>query len=240
MARDAPASVVGKVIGPIGYGLMGMDLCLPTAPSIRSSTLSIKGAYDAKTHQPDGSPEGIRTSVNQALAILSGVKKIDIFECARVDPNVPIETSIAALVGLVNEEKIGGIGISEVGAGTIRRAHKVHRIAAAEIELVLFTVEACHELNIPIIAYSPLGRDWLTGKIRKYSDLASTDTRHLPPRFQPEVFDYTVKLVEARVRENVQDVVLKEGELGEIGNSLKGFVVKGERYGGVHERSLNL
>jgi pyridoxine 4-dehydrogenase len=115
--------------------------------------LSIKGAYDPKTHTPDGSPEGIRASVGEALKVLNGVKNIDIFECARVDPNVPIETSVRALAELVKEGKIGGIGLSEVNANTIRRAHAVHPIAAVEVELSLFTTDpltngvadTCHE-----------------------------------------------------------------------------------------------
>jgi pyridoxine 4-dehydrogenase len=103
--------------------------------------LSIKGAYDAKTHTPNCSPEGIRASVGEALRVLDGVKKIDIFECARVDPKVPIETSVRAMAELVKEGKIGGIGLSEVSANTIRRAHAVHPIAAVEIELSLFTTD---------------------------------------------------------------------------------------------------
>lgn len=101
--------------------------------------LSIKGAYNPRTHTPDGSPEGIRASVKEALKILGGRIKIDVFECARVDPKVPIETSVKALAELVEIGKIGGIGLSEVSASTIRRAHAVHPIAAVEIELSLFT-----------------------------------------------------------------------------------------------------
>lgn len=85
--------------------------------------------------------------------MLDGTAKIDVFECARVDPKVPIETSVGALAELVKEGKIGGIGLSEVNANTIRRAHAVHPIAAVEIELSLFTpdpltngvVDTCHE-----------------------------------------------------------------------------------------------
>jgi pyridoxine 4-dehydrogenase len=114
--------------------------------------LSIKGAYDIRTG-PDGSPEGIRASVEEAVKVLGGTKTIDIFECARVDPNVPIETSVEALAELVKEGKVGGIGLSEVGANTIRKAHAVHPISAVEIELSLFTpdpldngiADACHE-----------------------------------------------------------------------------------------------
>ncbi|OJJ07659.1 hypothetical protein ASPVEDRAFT_142397 [Aspergillus versicolor CBS 583.65] len=328
MARVAATNIVGKAIGPIGYGLMGF--CRPWAPveySVATEVmktalqqgstfwnaglhygtptanslhllkyyftqypedadkvvLSVKGAYNVATHTPDCSPEGIRASVDQALAILDGVKKIDVFECARVDPNVPLETSIGTLAQLVKEGKIGGIGISEASAATIRRAHAVHPIAAAEIELSLFTTEplqngiaeTCHELNIPLIAYSPLGRGWLTGQIRKYSDLGETDMRRMLPRFQPDVFDNNFKIVEAveaiaqrknatvaqvaiawvraqgaipipgattegRVLENYRDVALTVDELEEIERGLQSLAVLGDRYGGRHEKLLNL
>ena len=115
--------------------------------------LSIKGAFDMK-EGPNGSPEGIRASVEDAIKVLPpSVKSIDIFQCARVDPDVQIETSVQALAELVQEGKIGGVGLSEANANTIRRAHAVHPIAAVEIELSLFTpdplrngiVETCHE-----------------------------------------------------------------------------------------------
>ena len=114
--------------------------------------LSIKGAFTLEKG-PTGSPEGIRASVEEALKVLGGTKTIDIFEMARVDPNVPIETSLKALGELVEEGKIGGIGLSEVSGSTIRKAHAVHPIAAVEVELSLFTpdplhngiVDACHE-----------------------------------------------------------------------------------------------
>ncbi|KAK7739263.1 hypothetical protein SLS62_011252 [Diatrype stigma] len=183
--------------------------------------LSIKGAFGARTG-PDGSPEGIRASVDEAVKVLGGTKTIDIFECARVDPKVPIETSIGALAELVKEGKIGGIGLSEVSAATIRKAHAVHPIAGVEVELSLFTpdplhngiVETCHErprkntmgeafsnggntVGIPIIAYSPISRGWLTGELRKLDDLPADDFRRILPRFQPAVFDQNFKLVEA-------------------------------------------
>ncbi|KAI0848529.1 Aldo/keto reductase [Daldinia vernicosa] len=165
--------------------------------------LSIKGAFGMKTG-PDGSPEGIRASVEDALKVLGGTKTIDVFECARVDPKVPVETSIKALAELVKEGKIGGIGLSEVSANTIRKAYAVHPISAVEIELSLFTpdplhngvVDTCHELGIPIVAYSPISRGWLTGQLRKLDDLPQNDFRRMLPRFQPEVFDQNFKLVE--------------------------------------------
>ena len=115
--------------------------------------LSIKGAFQMK-EGPDCSPEGIRASVEDAITVLPpSVKTIDIFQCSRVDPNVPIETSVQALADLVREGKIGGVGLSEANANTIRRAYAVHPIAAVEIEMSLFTTDAlrngiadtCHE-----------------------------------------------------------------------------------------------
>ncbi|RYP26564.1 hypothetical protein DL768_011704 [Monosporascus sp. mg162] len=166
--------------------------------------LSIKGAFSPRTG-PDGSPEGIRASVEEAFRVLGGTKTIDIFECARVDPKVPIEASIGTLAKLVKEGKIGGIGLSEVSANTIRKAAAVHPIAGVEVEISLFTpdplhngvADTCHELGIPIIAYSPIGRGWLTGEIRKLDDLPADDFRRMLPRFKPEAFDQNFKLVEA-------------------------------------------
>ncbi|KAI0891096.1 Aldo/keto reductase [Annulohypoxylon nitens] len=165
--------------------------------------LSIKGCFSFQGG-PDGSPEGIRASVEEAIRVLDGTKSIDIFECARVDPKVPIETSIEAMAELVKEGKIGGIGLSEVGASTIRKAHAIHPISAVEIEMSLFTPDplhngisdTCHELGIPIAAYCPVGRGWLTGELRKLDDLAENDFRRALPRFKPEVFDQNFKLVE--------------------------------------------
>jgi pyridoxine 4-dehydrogenase len=119
--------------------------------------LSIKGAYHPKDG-PDGSSDGIRASVEEAVkALPPTIKPIDIFGCARVDPKVPIETSIKALAELVKEGKIRGVGLSEASANTIRKAHAVHPISAVEIELSLFTpdplhngiVEACQERTLP-------------------------------------------------------------------------------------------
>ncbi|KAK4111921.1 Aldo/keto reductase [Canariomyces notabilis] len=236
--------------------------------------LSIKGAYDPKTHTPDGSPEGIRASVGEALKVLNGVKNIDIFECARVDPNVPIETSVRALAELVKEGKIGGIGLSEVSANTIRRAHAVHPIAAVEVELSLFTTDpltngvadTCHELGIPLIAYSPISRGWLTGGFHKPEDIPANDMRRILPRFQPGVFEKNFKLVEAVERiakrrgttvaqlaiawvlrqgaipipGSTKDVPLTEQDLQEIQKLLDALPIAGERYGGQHEKLLNL
>jgi len=186
--------------------------------------LSIKGAFTMQTG-PNGSPEGVRASVEEACAVLGGVKKIDVFEMARVDPQFPIETSVKALAELVKEDKIGGIGLSEVSANTIRKAHAVHPVSAVEVELSMFTpdpltngiVDTCHErtchtyipcpgratdrivlVGIPVVAYSPIGRGFLSGEFRKLDDMPENDFRRIHmPRFQADAFDQNVKLVEA-------------------------------------------
>lgn len=131
--------------------------------------LSIKGAFDRETMSATGKPEDIRASVDEALRVLDGCKKIDVFEMARVDKKVPIEESIGALAALVDEGKIGGVGLSEVSEKTIRRAAKVTKIAAVEIELSLFTtdplnngiVDACHERESKHSAF-PLQRTFIS------------------------------------------------------------------------------
>ena len=126
------------------------------------------------------------------------------FECARVDPNTPVETSIQALAECVKAGKIGAISLSEVGAATIRKAAKIHPIACVEVEMSLWATDilengvasTCAELNIPIAAYSPLGRGFLTGQIKSPNDIPEGDFRKHLPRFQPEVFDENMKLVD--------------------------------------------
>lgn len=106
--------------------------------------LCIKGGFTGMPNGPNNTPEGVRASVEEAVRVLDGTKAIDIFECARVDPQVPVETTVKALDELVKEGKIHGIGLSEVNANTIRKAHAVHPISSVEIELSLFTPEPLH------------------------------------------------------------------------------------------------
>ena len=164
--------------------------------------LSIKGGMGAAG--PDCSRQGIKNSIENCLKILDGKKSIDIFKCARVDPKVDIEESIAAIADYVKAGKIGGVGLSEVNAKTIRRAHAVHPIAAVEVEFSLFSTDlkdngvgaTCAELGIPIIAYSPLSRGFLTGQVRSRDDIPDGDFRKALPRFQPGVFDENLQLVD--------------------------------------------
>jgi pyridoxine 4-dehydrogenase len=165
--------------------------------------LSIKGGIELGTFTPTGDKVGITRSVEDCLKILDGKKKIDIFECARVDLKVPIEETIGYLAEFVKAGKIGGIGLSETGAATIRRAAAVHPIVAVEVEFSLFSTDIqtndvasiCAELGIPIVAYSPLGRGFLTGQIKSFSDV--TETQKMGPRFHEENFHKNLELVDA-------------------------------------------
>ena len=165
--------------------------------------LSIKGAVGADSRSPDGSPEGVRRSVENCNRMLGGTKSIDVFECARKDPKVEIEVTVKALTDLVKEGLIGGIALSEVGPETIKRAAAVAPIAAVETEVSLWEANAfesgivatCAELGIPVVAYSPLGRGMLTGQIRRYEDIPEGDMRQHMPRYSPENFPKNMELV---------------------------------------------
>lgn len=135
--------------------------------------LSIKGGFKKGSMEVQGDKENVTRSIEECLNVLDGKKFIDIFECARVDPNVPIEETISYIAEYVKAGKIGAIGLSEASAENIRRAAKVHPIAAVEVELSLWSahifkngvVETCAELGIPIVAYSPLGNGFLVSII---------------------------------------------------------------------------
>ncbi|EEP78100.1 predicted protein [Uncinocarpus reesii 1704] len=165
--------------------------------------LSIKGCVGP--NGCDSSPAGVRRSVENCVRILDGTKGIDIFEAARIDKKVPIEETMRTFCELKDEGKIGGIGLSEVSAATIRRAAAVAPIAAVEVELSLWCTDpmengilsACTEFGIPLVAYSPLGRGFLTGQIRTADDLPEGDMRRQYPRFQPGAFEINLRLVDA-------------------------------------------
>lgn len=166
--------------------------------------LAIKGSRIPGSIEMDCSEAGIMRSVNECLRILGGTKSLDIFECARVDRNVPVEESIRVLARCVKEGKIKGIGLSEVKADTIRRAAKVHPIAQVEVELSLWSTNILHndiaktaaELGLPIIAYAPLSRGGLTASVvgKNPDDLPP----HLKifPRFQGETLAANLRLTQ--------------------------------------------
>ncbi|WP_454792957.1 aldo/keto reductase [Mycolicibacterium lutetiense] len=150
----------------------------------------------------DSSPASIRTAVEGSLRRL-GTDHIDLYYQHRLDRDTPIEETIGALAELVAEGKVGHIGLSEVGIETIRRAHAVHPIAALQSEYSLFTrdpedgiLDVLRENGIGFVAYSPLGRGFLTGQIRSVDDLADDDTRRDNPRFAGENFAVNLRLAD--------------------------------------------
>ena len=143
----------------------------------------------------DNSPAYMRKCCEESLARLQ-VDSIDLYYVHRADPRTPIEDTMNALADLVREGKIRGIGLSEVGADVLRRAHRVHPVTAIQSEYSLWTREperevlpACQELGVTFIAYSPLGRGFLTGSIESAQALAPDDFRLTSPRFQGQNFE---------------------------------------------------
>ena len=168
--------------------------------------ISIKGGLDVseKGMNIDGSEKGIRRSVDYCLKMLEGTgKTLDIYECCRVDPKVEIEETVGTLKKYVDEGKLGGISLSEVDEEHIRRAAKVAKIDAVEVEVSLWDTRvlhngvatACKELGIPIVAYSPLGKGFLTGQFKSHEDLPKDSMLRSFPRFQPENFQKNFELV---------------------------------------------
>lgn len=166
--------------------------------------LSVKGGANLDTMTSDSSPENLRRSVENIIAALGGHKKLDLFECARVDPRVPIEDTITTLAGFIKEGLFTHIGLSEVSAATLRRAAKVHPIAAAEIEVSPWTYEeetrkviaAAKELDVSVVAYSPMGSGFLTGAVT-LKHLDTLDIRNHLPRFQDDAYETNKKFVDA-------------------------------------------
>lgn len=148
-----------------------------------------------------GRPEYVRQACDASLARL-GIDTIDLYYQHRVDPETPIEETIGAMARLVDEGKVRHIGLSEAAPDTIRRAHSVHPIAALQTELSLWTRDAeavllplCRDLGITFVAYSPLGRGFLTGAFRSPGDLADDDWRRQNPRFAAGNFERNLALV---------------------------------------------
>ncbi|WPG99229.1 pyridoxal reductase [Acrodontium crateriforme] len=183
--------------------------------------ISIKGGTNKDTVIPNGSPENTRRSIQECIDVLGDKKKLDLWESARVDPKTPIEVTMRTAKEFIDAGKLGGISLSECSADTIRRAAKVVKISAVEVEFSLWSTEildngvaqACKELNIPIIAYSPLGRGFLTGQIKKFEDIPEDDFRRTVPRFQGENFTKNLELVK-----ELEKIAAKKGcKPGQVG-----------------------
>src|SRR5271165_358152 len=165
-----------------------------------------------------GKPEYVRSSCEASLKRL-GVDTIDLYYQHRVDPKTPIEDTVGAMAQLVREGKVRFLGLSEAAPSTIRRAHAVHPIAALQTEYSLWTrdpedevIHTTRELGIAFVAYSPLGRGFLTGQIKKFDDLAADDYRRLSPRFQGDNFQKNLDLV-ARVEQLAKEKNCTPGQL---------------------------
>jgi aryl-alcohol dehydrogenase-like predicted oxidoreductase len=148
-----------------------------------------------------GKPAYVQSACEASLKRL-GVETIDLYYQHRVDPETPIEETVGAMAKLVEQGKVRHLGLSEASSATLRRAGTVHKITALQSEYSLWTrdpeddvLATCRELGIGFVAYSPLGRGFLTGQIKKFDDLAPDDFRRFNPRFQGENFDKNLELV---------------------------------------------
>jgi len=157
---------------------------------------------DATRRTLSGKPEYVRSACEASLRRL-GVDVIDLYYLHRVDPATPVEETVGAMAGLVKEGKVRALGLSEATPENIRRAARVHPIAALQSEYSLWTrdpedgpLQACRELGITLVPYSPLGRGFLTGQLRTPADFAPDDFRRNNPRFQGENFQKNLELVE--------------------------------------------
>lgn len=166
----------------------------------------------------NGRPEYVRAACDASLKRL-GIDTIDLYYQHRVDPDTPIEETVGAMAELVKAGKVRYLGFSEAGSRTIRRAHAVHPISALQTEYSLWSREpeddilpVVRELGIGFVAYSPLGRGFLTGQIRKPSDLAADDWRHTSPRFQGENFQKNLDLV-LKIEEIAEKKQVKASQL---------------------------
>src|ERR1700686_1191188 len=161
----------------------------------------LRSKSDPNVRGVNGSPAYVRSACDASLKRLS-VEVIDLYYQHRVDPNVPIEETVGAMAELVKAGKVRHLGLSEASPQTIRRAQKVHRIAALQTEYSLWTrdpegevLPTTRELGIAFVAYSPLGRGFLAGKIKRFEDFAPDDYRRHSPRFQGENFQKNLELV---------------------------------------------
>jgi aryl-alcohol dehydrogenase-like predicted oxidoreductase len=169
---------------------------------VLATKFAVRRGEDGAFLGVSGRPEYVREACDRSLQRL-GIDHIDLYYQHRVDPEVPIEETVGAMAELVAAGKVRHLGLSEAGADTLRRASEVHPIAALQSELSLWSrdieaeiVPACRELGIGLVAYSPLGRGFLSGAIKSLDDLAEDDWRRFMPRFQGDNFGKNLELVE--------------------------------------------
>jgi aryl-alcohol dehydrogenase-like predicted oxidoreductase len=189
------------------YGKGRNEELLAQALKGRRDKFVVASKFGNMGRNPDGSsaaegrPDYVRLACERSLGRL-GIETIDLYYIHRVDPKVPIEETVGAMADLVRQGKVRHLGISEAGAATVRRAHATHPLAAVQIEYSLWSreVEAailplCRELGIGFVAYSPLGRGFLTGTIGAAGDLGEGDARRNMPRFSGDNLRRNLELV---------------------------------------------
>lgn len=173
---------------------------------------NVRDPNDPTARGINGRPEYVKSACDASLERL-GIDVIDLYYQHRVDLDTPIEDTVGAMAELVRAGKVRYLGLSEAKPETIRRAHKVHPITAVQSEWSLFSrdvedtgvVATCRELGIGFVAYSPLGRGFLTGQIKSLDDLAPDDFRRMSPRFQGENFAKNLELAK-RVEEIAKEI----------------------------------
>ena len=168
---------------------------------VLATKFGIVRSEDPNSRGVEGRPDYVRSACEGSLRRL-GVEAIDLYYQHRVDPKTLIEETVGAMSDLVREGKVRFLGLSEASAQTIRRAQAVHPITALQTEYSLWTrdpedevLSTCRELGIGFVAYSPLGRGFLTGQIKRFEDLPEDDYRRQSPRFQGENFQRNLDLV---------------------------------------------
>jgi aryl-alcohol dehydrogenase-like predicted oxidoreductase len=181
----------------VGRGVRGRRDAIVT-----STKFGLLRSDDPDYRGVSGKPEYVHSACDASLRRL-GVDHIDLYFQHRVDPDTPVEETWGAMSELVDAGKVRHLGISEASADTLRRAHSVHPVAALQTEYSLFArdpeddlLPVCRELGVGFVAYSPLGRGFLTGQIRTPEDFAPDDYRRSSPRFMGENFDRNLELVE--------------------------------------------
>ena len=173
---------------------------------------------DPKTRSLDGSPENVRHSIEGSLERL-GTDYVDLYYLHRVDPGTPIEDTVGAMAELVEEGKVRNLGLSEASADTLRRAAEVHPIAALQTEYSLWSrdveqdiLPACRELGVGFVAYSPLGRGFLSGRFKSPEELDADDFRRDGPRFTGQALEQNQRLV-AKIEELAGEKDCAAGQL---------------------------
>ena len=198
--------------------LVGKALSGQRDKVILATKFGIVRSGDSGGRSVNGRPEYVKAACDASLQRL-GVDHIDLYYQHRVDPNVPIEDTVGAMADLVQAGKVRFLGLSEASPQTIRRAYQVHPISALQTEYSLWTrdpeneiLETIRDLGIGFVAYSPLGRGFLTGRFKKYEDIPEDDYRRYSPRFQGENFRKNLDLV-IKVSEIAKRKGVKPGQL---------------------------